>query len=397
MNVNALIVAAGRGERLAAETKDRVPKQYRPIGGTIMLRRTIEQMLSHPAVLRALVVINPDHREFYKAAVQGLDGDITWVAGGATRQNSVRAGLRAMRNASPEHVLIHDAARPFVSHKLIDRVLEGLKKAPGIIPAIPVSDTLKKAVLGEVTGTVDRTGLVSAQTPQGFSYSAIAEAHARAAAEGFTDFTDDSALAEWAGIPVRTTHGEASNRKITTAEDFAEAHWRALMEKLAARGDVRTGQGFDVHSFGPGDHVTLCGVHIEATKGLVGHSDADVGLHALTDALLGAIGAGDIGTHFPPSDPQWKGVSSDRFLAHAAEQLRALNGEIANVDVTLICEEPRIGPHREAMRQAIARILAITREKVSVKATTTEGLGFTGRREGIAAQATATVRLPFGE
>jgi 2-C-methyl-D-erythritol 4-phosphate cytidylyltransferase/2-C-methyl-D-erythritol 2,4-cyclodiphosphate synthase len=395
MNVNALIVAAGRGERLAAETRDKIPKQYRAIGGTIMLRHTLAQMLSHPAISRATVVINPGDRELYEAAVEGLEGDYSWVAGGATRQNSVRAGLRAMRTACPEHVLIHDAARPFVSHGLIDRVLEGLKKARGVIPAIPVSDTLKKAVLGEVTATMDRTGIVAAQTPQGFYYSALADAHIRAAKEGISDFTDDSALAEWAGIPVHTTQGDSANRKITTAEDFAEADWRARMEKLAARGDVRTGQGFDVHTFGPGDHVTLCGVRIDAAMALVGHSDADVGLHALTDAVLGAIGAGDIGSHFPPSDPQWKGASSDRFLAHAANRLRALDGEIANVDVTLICEEPKIGPHREAMREAIARILGIAVEKVSVKATTTEGLGFTGRREGIAAPATATVRMPF--
>lgn len=397
MNVNALIVAAGRGERLAAETRNRLPKQYRPIGGTIMLRRTLEQLLSHPAISSALVVINPADRDLYAAATEGLDGDFSWVAGGATRQNSVRAGLRTMKNSGSEYVLIHDAARPFVSHKLIDRVLGGLKKAHGVIPAIPVSDTLKKVDLGKVTATVDRTGLVAAQTPQGFSYSAIAEAHFRAASEGFTDFTDDSALAEWAGIPVETTLGESSNRKITTAEDFAEAHWRVLMEKLAERGDIRTGQGFDVHVFGAGDHVMLCGVRIEAEKSLAGHSDADVGLHALTDAVLGAISAGDIGSHFPPSDPQWKGASSDRFLAHAAEKVRALNGEIANVDVTLICEEPKIGPHRDAMREAIAGILAIAVDKVSVKATTTEGLGFTGRREGIAAQAMATVRLPFRE
>ena len=395
MTVNALIVAAGRGERLAAQTGDQRPKQYRPLGGTVMLRRTLAQFVSHRSISRTVVVISPNDRQLYSACVEGLEGDFTWVAGGATRQSSVRAGLRAMSAAKPEFVLIHDAARPFASHKLIDRVINGLKLVPGIIPCIAVGDTLKRIENGRVVETVDRNHVVAAQTPQGFVFSAISEAHARAVAEEKASFTDDASLAEWAGIPVHLTSGDSANLKITTAEDFAEANRRVLMERLAAMGDIRTGQGFDVHAFGPGDHVTLCGVRIESASGLVGHSDADVGLHALTDAVLGAIGAGDIGTHFPPSDPQWQGVSSDRFLAHAADQLRRRKGVIANVDVTLICEEPKIGPHRDAMRAAIARILAIETDKVSIKATTTEGLGFTGRREGIAAQATATVRLPI--
>ena len=395
MRATALIVAAGRGGRAASETGDRRPKQYRLIGGAPVLRWTLSAFLSHPMIGRVVMVINPSHRALYEETVAGLKGRFTWVAGGATRQNSVRAGLRTLSTTRAEQVLIHDAVRPFVSEKLINGVIRRLESAQAVLPVMPAAETLKRVANGVVTETLDRVGLVAAQTPQGFRLPDILDAHSRAAQEKLEDFTDDAAVAEWAGVPVHVVQGEAANVKITTAEDLAAADRRLLMDQFTTSGDIRTGHGFDVHAFGPGDHLMLCGVRIAADRGLKGHSDADVGLHAVTDAILGAIGEADIGTHFPPGDPQWQGVSSDRFLAFAAERVAALKGSIAHVDATLICEAPRIGPHREAMREALARILGIDVGRVSVKATTTEGLGFTGRGEGIAAQATATVRLPL--
>jgi 2-C-methyl-D-erythritol 4-phosphate cytidylyltransferase/2-C-methyl-D-erythritol 2,4-cyclodiphosphate synthase len=395
MRATALIVAAGRGERAASETGDRRPKQYRLIGGTPVLRWTLSAFLSHPMIGRVVTVINPSHRALYEETVAGLKGRYTWVAGGATRQNSVRAGLRALSTSNAELVLIHDAVRPFVSRRLIDGVIRGLETAGAVLPVMSPAETFKRVSNGIVTETLDRVGLVAAQTPQGFRLPDILDAHSRAAQQKLEDFTDDAAVAEWAGVPVHVVHGDAANVKITTAEDLAAADRRLLMDQFIASGDVRTGHGFDVHAFGPGDHVMLCGVRIAAEHGLKGHSDADVGLHALTDAILGALGEADIGNHFPPTDPQWQGVSSDRFLAFAAARVAARKGKVAHVDVTLICEAPRIAPHREAMRKVLSRILGIDVGRVSVKATTTEGLGFAGRGEGIAAQATATVRLPL--
>jgi 2-C-methyl-D-erythritol 4-phosphate cytidylyltransferase/2-C-methyl-D-erythritol 2,4-cyclodiphosphate synthase len=314
------------------------------------------------------------------------------VSGGPTRQASVRAGLEALLPRSPDIVLIHDAARPFASANLIARAIEAAEKTGAAIPALPVMDTVKRVdQAGTVEATLDRNSIRLVQTPQAFAFPALLEAHQRAAAQGRNDFTDDAALAEWAGMKVSVFAGEPSNIKLTTPEDFA----RAEAIQSAALGDVRTGSGLDVHAFGPGDHVTLGGIRIPHSHSLTGHSDADVALHALTDAILGALADGDIGAHFPPSDPQWRGASSDRFLAFAVERVRARGGRIAHLDLTIVCEAPRIGEHRDTMRASIARFAGIGIERVGVKATTSEKLGFTGRGEGIAAYATATVRLPW--
>lgn len=342
--------------------------------------------MAFASLAQTVVVISPDDRPLADAALIGLPG-IIFVAGGASRQGSVRAGLEALADIAPEFVLIHDAARPLVTGQIVDDVLAALDTNDGAIPAAAVTDTLKAGRDGLISGTVPREGLWRAQTPQGFRFSKILAAH-RAAAD--VDLTDDAAVAERAGMTVALVPSPATNIKLTSPEDFQMAE--ALLAAQLA--DIRTGSGFDVHQFGLGDHVWLCGVKVPHSAGLVGHSDADAGLHALTDAILGAIGAGDIGVHFPPSDAQWKGAASDRFLAHAASLVRAKGGIVAHADVTLICEAPKVGPHREAMRARIAQILGLTLDRVSVKATTTEQLGFTGRREGIAAQAIATIRLP---
>jgi 2-C-methyl-D-erythritol 4-phosphate cytidylyltransferase / 2-C-methyl-D-erythritol 2,4-cyclodiphosphate synthase len=303
-------------------------------------------------------------------------------------QDSVRLGLEALAPHRPRHVLIHDGARPFPDQALIDRVIRALDGAPAAIPCLPLRDTIKRAENGAIRATVDRSELWRAQTPQGFHFDAILAAHRAAAGR---ELTDDSAVAEAAGMTPLLVAGSEDNLKVTTPEDLAAAE-----RLIAARhGDVRVGQGFDAHAFGPGDRVVICGVEIAHDAGLVGHSDADVGLHALTDAVLGAIGAGDIGVHFPPNDPRWRGAASDQFLRHAADLVAARGGIVAAVDVTIICERPKIGPHRAAMVERVAAILAIAAGRVSVKATSTDRLGFTGRGEGIAAQAIATVRLPL--
>ena len=304
----------------------------------------------------------------------------------------MRAGLEALRASAPEIVLIHDAARPFLSDALIDRAIAAARQHRAAVPGIPVADTVKTVdERGAVTGTVNRSILRMVQTPQAFVFDLIADAHGRAAAAGREDFTDDAALAEWAGHRVTVFAGEATNVKLTTNDDFT----RAEALRAAALADVRTGSGFDVHAFGDGDHVMLGGLRIPHARGLSGHSDADVVLHALVDAILGALADGDIGSHFPPGDPQWRGASSDRFLAFACERVRARGGIIAHIDVTVVCEAPRIGPHRDAMRARIGEIAGVPVERVAVKATTSEKLGFTGRGEGIVAMATATVRLPW--
>lgn len=376
----AIIVAAGRGVRAGGP----VPKQYAILGGQSVLRRSA---LALAGLAQTVVVINPDDTTMAEAALAGLPG-VQLVSGGATRQASVRAGLEALAANAPDRVLIHDAARPLVSQQTVQDVLSALDSADGAVAAAPVSDTLKSAMGAAISGTVPREGLWRAQTPQGFRFEKILAAHRAAAGD---DLTDDAAVAERAGLTVALVPSPASNFKLTTSEDFEMAE-----AMLAARlGDIRTGSGFDVHQFAPGDHVWLCGVKIPHNAGLAGHSDADVGLHALTDAILGAIGAGDIGLHFPPSDARWKGAASHQFLAHAARLVAGKGGIVAHADVTLICEAPKIGPHREAMRAQIAQILGLAMDRVSVKATTTEKLGFTGRREGIAAQAIATIRLPL--
>ncbi len=387
--IAAVIVAAGRGTRAGAD----VAKQFRPIGGEPMIRRSLSALAEHPRIDWVQAVIHPDDVSLFAASARGLNL-LPAVFGGATRQMSVRAGLEALSLHAPDIVLVHDAARPFVTAELASRAIEAARQSGAAIPALPVTDTVKSVdATGRVTGTVDRTPLRLVQTPQAFTYSALLDAHRNAAAAGRSDFTDDAALAEWAGLTVTAFAGEPGNIKITTSEDFARAH----AASFAALGDIRAGSGIDVHAFGPGDHVTLGGVRIPHTQALIGHSDADVALHALTDAILGALADGDIGAHFPPSNPQWRGATSDRFLRFAIERVARRGGCIAHLDLNIVCEAPRIGPHRDAMRANIARLAGTAVERVGVKATTSERLGFTGRGEGIAAYATATVRLPWSD
>jgi 2-C-methyl-D-erythritol 4-phosphate cytidylyltransferase/2-C-methyl-D-erythritol 2,4-cyclodiphosphate synthase len=378
----ALIVAAGRGTRFGGA----LPKQYRPLAGGSVLRHAVAAFAMHPRIVGVQVVIREEDRGIFAEAVAGL-AVMPPVPGGAERQDSVRLGLEALVPLDPGRVLIHDAARPCPDAAMIDRVLDALDRAPAAIPALPLGDTVKRVVDGTIRETVDRTQLWRAQTPQGFHFNAILAAHREAAGRMLTD---DAAVAEAAGMAPVVVQGSEDNLKVTTAQDLAAAE-RLLR---ARTGDTRVGQGFDVHPFGPGDHIMVCGIAIPHDRSLVGHSDADVGLHALTDALLGAIGAGDIGMHFPPSEPRWRGAASDGFLAHAAALVRDRGGEITGVDVTIICERPKIAPHRARMIERVAAILGVPPARVSVKATTTERLGFTGRGEGIAAQAVATVRLP---
>jgi len=388
LSIAALVVAAGRGLRAGGHR----PKQYRPAAGEPAIRASLRLFAGHPEVELVQPVIHPDDGPFYRAAAAGLDL-LPPVFGGATRQASVRAGLEALADKRPDAVLVHDAARPYASAALVSRAIAAIGATGAAIPVLPVTETVKSVdpAGARVETTLDRTRLRTVQTPQVFLFDRLLAAHRRAAEAGREDFTDDAALAEWAGLDVAVFEGERGNVKLTTAEDVV----RAEQHHLAALADVRTGTGFDVHAFGPGDHVMLAGVKIAHARGLVGHSDADVGLHALTDALLGALAEGDIGTHFPPSDPQWRGAASDRFLAFASERVRARGGAIAHLDLTLVCEAPRIGEHRDAMRARIAAIAAVDVARVAVKATTSERLGFTGRGEGIAALATATVRLPW--
>jgi 2-C-methyl-D-erythritol 4-phosphate cytidylyltransferase/2-C-methyl-D-erythritol 2,4-cyclodiphosphate synthase len=382
--IMVLIVAAGRGERVQSAAAAPA-KQYHLLMGRPVLRRTVEAFRSHAAVTDVQVVIREQDRNHYEAAIAGFDL-LPPVPGGATRQESVRLGLEALAAHRPGRVLIHDGARPLVPARLISRVVQALDDADAVVPLLAVADTLRRRT-AQGFAVQAREDLFRAQTPQGFRFAAILEAHRRFADE---QVTDDFALAERAGLRLASVPGDEMNLKLTTREDFA------LAERLAASAlaDVRTGTGFDVHRFAPGDAVWLCGVKVPHAFGLEGHSDADAGLHALTDAILGAIASADIGAHFPPTEERWRGAASDVFLAHAATLVREAGGVISHVDVTLICERPKIAPHRDAMRARIAEILGIGIARVSVKATTTEGLGFTGRREGIAAQALATVRLP---
>jgi len=376
----AIIVAAGRGRRFGGD----LPKQYCTLGGQAVLHRTLSVFLSHPLIAGVRVIIHPDDRVLYDSAVQGLDV-LEPVFGGASRQDSVRLGLQSLIDQQPDGVLIHDAARPFVTEEVITRVIEAITPGIGVIPAVAVADTLKREKDGVCAETVDRHQLWRAQTPQGFVFDEILSAHQT---HQGAELTDDGAVMEAEGREIVLAQGEEDNFKITTRADLDRAERMVQMTV-----EFRNGTGFDVHRFCEGDFVTLCGVEIPHSQGLAGHSDADVALHALTDAIMGAIGVGDIGSYFPPSDAQWKGASSDRFLKKACDLVAARGGSLVNLDLTLICERPKIGPHREAMRQKVAEITGLALDRVSVKGTTTEKLGFTGRGEGIAAQASATVKL----
>ena len=389
--VAVVIVAAGRGARAGQANG---PKQYQHIGGRAVIARTLETFLSHPRTGPVVVAIHADDGELFRKAA-GADADhVVTVTGGDSRQASVRLGLLALRDVAPGRVLVHDAVRPFVDATLIDRTIDAIGERQGALPALPVADTLKReSAAGMIEETVSRNGLHAAQTPQGFPFWPLLAAHEKAHHLGKADFTDDAAIAEWAHIPVKLVPGSPDNIKLTWARDIAMADQRLSGERPRFP-DIRTGNGYDVHAFEPGDHVTLCGVAIPHEKKLSGHSDADVGLHALTDALLATCGAGDIGTHFPPSDPHWKGAASKIFVEHATKLVRERGGRIANADITLICEAPRVGPHREAMTAALAAMLGISSERISIKATTNERLGFVGRQEGIAAIATASVVFP---
>lgn len=379
MTVAALIVAAGVGERFGAAR----PKQYADLAGKPVLRRSLEAFVRHERVDLVRAIIHSDHARLYAEATEGLDL-LPPVLGGATRQDSCRHGLESLVEHNVGSVLIHDAVRPLVSAGVIDRTLEALTGAEAAIAAVPETDTIKLSEDGRfVSGTADRDKMWRAQTPQGFVFAVILDAHERAA--GFS-LTDDAAVAERAGVPVALVKGDTWNMKITTADDLAQAE-----RLLGGGGEVRVGTGFDVHRFAVGTKVRLCGVDIAHDQGLAGHSDADVGLHALTDALLGALSDGDIGSHFPSSDERWRDADSEVFLRHAAGLVAARNATVRHVDVTLICQVPRISPWVREMRERVAELLRIELGRVSIKATTTDGLGFTGRNEGIAAQAVATV------
>ena len=379
----ALVVAAGRGTRAGGA----MPKQYRPLAGRPVLRHSLEIFRRQEGINGVRSVIHPDDRAYYEAASAGLDL-LPPVTGGATRQDSVRLGLESLTSIAPEFVLIHDAARPLIDPATIERTIAALVRHPGAVPAVPVADTLKRGDAGLIAATIERTGLWRAQTPQGFRFHDILAAHRAAAG---LDLGDDAMVAERAGLRVALVEGSESNLKLTTEADFT----RAAALAAGSLGDVRVGQGFDVHRFGAGDHVMLCGVRIAHSLGLVGHSDADVALHALTDAILGALALGDIGQHFPPGDPKWRAADSAMFLRHAGSLVTSQGGIVAHADLTIICEQPKVGPHRDAMRARLGEILAVDPARCSVKATTTEGLGFAGRGEGIAAHAVVTLRLPF--
>ncbi len=389
MKVAAVIVAGGSGLRAGGER----PKQYQPIGGKPLIWWTLKAFTDHPGITHVQPVIAAGHETMFAEAACGLPVEAP-VIGGKTRQESCHIGIEAIARHDPNKVLIHDGARPFASRDLISHVIAWLDRHPGIVPGLPVADTLKHAPGGLVQRTVDRAGMWSAQTPQGFDFKAILAAHRAAVAAGAIDLTDDAAVAERAGIEVAVIAGRSENRKITTAEDIEKADRFLAEQNLARLPDVRVGQGIDIHPFAPGNAVTLCGVRIPHSHRLKGHSDADAALHALTDAILGALGETDIGTHFPPSDPQWKDAASSHFLEFAVREVERRGGLIANVDVTILAEAPRIAPHIAAMKAVLGPLLRLTPDRIAIKATTTEKLGAIGRSEGIAAFATATLRLP---
>ncbi|WP_369697130.1 bifunctional 2-C-methyl-D-erythritol 4-phosphate cytidylyltransferase/2-C-methyl-D-erythritol 2,4-cyclodiphosphate synthase [Maricaulis maris] len=381
MKIAAVIVAAGRGERAGGG----VPKQYRRLGGVFVLTHTLLRLLHREVFDSIIVVVNPADADHIAAVEAELDIKLDTVPGGATRTASVRAGLERARDLGLDAVMIHDAARPFLGDALIDRLVKALADHPAVIPALPVADALFRGDDARMGDPVSRDGLYAAQTPQAFHLAPLLKAYARL---GDTALPDDAAVIRAAGGEVALVPGEAENFKLTTRADFERAERQIMSETITV-----TGQGYDVHRLEPADVMWLCGVEIRAGLGLIGHSDADAGLHALTDAVLGAAGAGDIGQHFPPSDPQWKGAASDAFLLHAIKLLKEAGGELVHADITLIAERPKIGPHRDAMRARVAELTGLPEKRVNIAATTTEKLGFTGRGEGLAAQAIVTARL----
>ena len=390
MKVSVVIVAAGVGLRAGGEK----PKQYQHVGDKTVLRRTLEAFATHPRITEVITVIGEGHETDFQQAAQGLNVSEP-IIGGGTRQDSCRIGIDACAGHAPDYVLIHDAARPFVSSTLIDRVIDALRDNEAVLPALAVSDTIKLANGGIVAETVDRSSLFAAQTPQGFHFGKIRAAHANAVLYKKSGLTDDASVAQAFGIKVSLVEGEPTNRKLTTQRDITLANLELKSASAAERPDVRVGHGMDFHVFETGRSLWLCGVKIPHNKKLKGHSDADVALHALTDAILGAIGEGDIGTHFPPSDPQWKGVKSSIFLAKACSLLQVLNGQLSNVDITILAEEPKIGPHLFAMKAELAQQLQLDPKRIAIKATTTEKMGAIGRKEGMVAHAVVTVRLPL--
>lgn len=381
MRLATLIVAAGQGQRARESGAAKRPKQYRQIGGKAVLSHTLDAFKAYGEIV---VVIHPDHDDFISAIRDNYQVEFKTVSGGASRSESVKAGLAALTDYAPDYVLIHDAARPFVSRAVIDDVIKMLVEVQACAPALPVVDAVKLS-----DGTeVDRSALNRMQTPQGFHYGALMTAYD--ALGNNIDLADDIAVAKAAGLTLAFSKGDADNIKLTYPEDFAMAEAKMSIGQTI----TVTGSGFDVHRLIPGDYMHLCGIKIEGNYALLGHSDADVGLHSITDAILGAIAMGDIGDHFPPSDPQWAGAASDKFLLYAVKLAHEQGAKLIHVDLTLICEKPKVKPHREAMRARLSELLGLPLARVSVKATTTEGLGFTGRAEGIAAQAVVSVEVP---
>ncbi|MCZ2328597.1 bifunctional 2-C-methyl-D-erythritol 4-phosphate cytidylyltransferase/2-C-methyl-D-erythritol 2,4-cyclodiphosphate synthase [Bartonella sp. F02] len=392
MSIAAVILAAGRGKRAGSPPNN--PKQYLLLGKKPVIYHTVHCFLQNTAITTIVLVIHPEDRQICENAIADFKKHIIIVEGGATRQISTLCGLRALKNIQPQYVHIHDGARPFVDNKLLEKIHITVNKREGVLPVLPISDTLKRVNdTLYISETVPRADLYNAQTPQCFPFDRILAAHEQAIQSCKHEFTDDSAIAEWFGIPMRAIHGNPDNIKITWPEDFDTAYLH-LQKRVQMFPDIRTGNGYDVHSFEEGDYITLCGIKIPFKKKLKGHSDADVALHALTDALLATQSAGDIGTHFPPSDPQWKNAPSHIFLRHALKIIKQADGRIANIDITLIVEEPKIGPYRHMMVTNLMNILTISIDRISIKATTNEKLGFIGRGEGIAALATATVVYP---
>ncbi|WP_429136322.1 bifunctional 2-C-methyl-D-erythritol 4-phosphate cytidylyltransferase/2-C-methyl-D-erythritol 2,4-cyclodiphosphate synthase [Bartonella heixiaziensis] len=394
MSIAAIILAAGRGER--AGSLQKIPKQYRLLGQEPVVCHTVRCFSQHPAITTIVLVIHPEDHQICEQAIVDFKEQLIIVEGGNTRQISTLRGLHALKKFKPKYVHIHDGARPFIENNLFEKIHTTVNHQEGVLPVLAISDTLKRVnSTYHVLETIPRTHLYSAQTPQCFPFERILDAHEKAMQTCKKEFTDDSSIAEWFGIPMRTIPGDPHNIKITWHEDFDIADLY-LQKKMQMFPDIRTGNGYDVHSFGEGNSLILCGIKIPFHKKLNGHSDADVALHALTDALLATRGAGDIGTHFPPSDPQWKNASSEIFLRHALDIVKQAGGRIANVDITLIAENPKLGPYRHQMTENLINILTISPDRISIKATTNEKLGFIGREEGIAAFATASVLYTGG-